>query len=158
MSLGSSVRHSLMNYRNSTHKFCFIESYDYAMADLVFPGKGAGAVLNSTAMPKSYDLEIYKGDYVEMLMTLKDSTGAVMDLTGYTATARIRSNFSSTDYFGFNVTIPNPELGKVRLYMPTSTSTTLEPGTYIWGFQVTNPNGDSRTYLAGDVTVYDEVT
>lgn len=128
------------------------------MADLVFPGKGAGAVLNSTAMPKSYDMEIYKGDYVEMLMTLKDSTGAAMNLTGYTATAKIRSNFTSTEFFGFNVTITDAVAGKIRLYLPSSVSTTLVPGSYIWGFQVTNPNGDSRTYLAGDVTVYDEVT
>ena len=127
------------------------------MADLVFPGKGSGAILNSSAMPKSYDMEIYKGDYVEIYVTLKDSTGTVMNLTGYTATARIRENFSSTTYFDFTVTIANPTSGIVKLYLPTSVSDTLTPGTYIWGFKVTNPSGDSRTYLAGDVTVYDEV-
>jgi hypothetical protein len=128
------------------------------MADLVFPGKTAGGPLNSSAMPSSYDLAIYKGDYVEVFVTLKDSTGTVLNLTGFTASARIRKDYVSTTFFDFTVTIPAPAEGKVRLYMPTAISKTLEPGDYIWGFSVTNPDGDSRTYLAGDVTVYDEVT
>lgn len=129
------------------------------MADLVFPEETVAGVLNTTAMPKSYDLRLYRGDYVEMLITMKDSTSAIMNLTGYTAAAKIKSDYEDITPFSFTVTIVAPATnGKIRIYLPTSVSKTIPPGDYIWDFEVINPSGDARTYLAGDVVVYDEVT
>jgi hypothetical protein len=41
---------------------------------------------------------------------------------------------------------------------PSSVTEDIAAGSYVWDFQVTNPSGNVRTYLAGDVIVYDEVT
>ena len=49
-------------------------------------------------------------------------------------------------------------LGVVEVFLPSSVTSTLLPGSYIYDFQITFTDGNTRTYLAGDVTVYPEVT
>lgn len=128
------------------------------MADLVFPGESPGPALNSDAMPSNHDLYIYKGDYVEIFVVLNDSLGDPLDLTGFTAAAQLKTNYDDSAPVDFECTIDAPLTGEVRIYLPSTSSSTLTPGDYIWDFQVANASGDVRTYLAGDVTVYDEVT
>ena len=41
---------------------------------------------------------------------------------------------------------------------PATTAALIANGDYIWDFQLTEPGGDIRTYLAGDVNVIPEVT
>ena len=43
------------------------------------------------------------------------------------------------------------------MYMSSAVSDLITPGDYVWNFQITAPNGDVRTYLAGDVKVYAQV-
>jgi hypothetical protein len=126
------------------------------MADLVFPGQG-GTSLNSAALPASNDLVVYKGDYVEIFVTIKDSSGTAISLAGATPKAQLKSDYNDRNPKDFTCTQPGPT-GQVRIYLPSSTTATLIPGSYIWDFQVTFAGGDTRTYLAGDVTVYNEVT
>lgn len=129
------------------------------MTDLVFPGETPGAPLNSDSMPANHDLYIYKGDYVELFVVLNDDEDVPLDLTGYSAAAQLKLDYEDVSPVDFTCTIVAPATdGRVRIYLPTTASSTLEPGSYIWDFQIENPDGDVRTYLAGDVTVYDEVT
>lgn len=44
----------------------------------------------------TYDLRIYQGDTFVLSLTWKDSTGAVIDLTAYTARMHIRKKIAST--------------------------------------------------------------
>jgi hypothetical protein len=126
------------------------------MADIVFPGQG-GTNLNSSALPSSNDLSIYKGDYVELFVTIKDQAGVAISLAGATPKAQLKSDYNDRDPKAFTCTQPGPT-GQVRIYLPSSITSLLVPGSYIWDFQVTFSGGDTRTYLAGDVTVYNEVT
>jgi len=126
------------------------------MADIVFPGQG-GTSLNSAALPASNDLVIYKGDYVELFVTIKDQAGVAINLTGSTPKAQLKADYSDRDPKAFTCSLPGPT-GQVRIYLPSTVTSTLVPGSYIWDFQVTFSGGDTRTYLAGDVTVYNEVT
>ncbi len=126
------------------------------MADIVFPGS-TGTVLNSTALPSNNDLVIYKGDFVELIITLKDSGGTPLDLVGTTPKASLKTDYSDRQPKDFTCTLTG-NTGQVRIYMPSSITSNLVPGSYIWDFQVTFSANDTRTYLAGDVTVYNEVT
>jgi hypothetical protein len=126
------------------------------MADLVFPGS-TGTTLNATALPANNDLIIYKGDYVELFVTIKDNLGVAISLSGATPKAQLKADYSDRNPKAFTCTLPGPT-GQVRIYLPSTITSTLIPGSYIWDFQVTFANGDTRTYLAGDVTVYNEVT
>lgn len=126
------------------------------MADLVFPGN-TGTTLNAAALPANNDLIIYKGDYVELFVTVKDSAGVAMNLTGTTPKAQLKADYADRNPKAFTCTL-TATTGQVRIYLPSSITSALIPGSYIWDFQVTFSGGDTRTYLAGDVTVYNEVT
>lgn len=128
------------------------------MADIVFPGSIAGGPLGSDYLPTNYDLVLYRGDYFSMNVTLKDSGGTPINLTGYSAQSSIRTSFDSPTSYDATVSISNPTTGVVTVKFPSLVTVDLEPGDYIWDFQVTEPSGDKRTYLAGDVKVYGEVT
>lgn len=127
------------------------------MADIVFPGQEAGGVLGQDFLPSNFDLVLYRGDYFPMKVSLKNPSGTALDLTGYTAKASIRSSYEDPTTFNFTSTI-NAAAGEVDIILPSSVSSTIPAGSYIWDFQVTEPGGNVRTYIAGDVTVYDEVT
>ena len=127
------------------------------MADIVYPGQTAGGPLNSGALPANNDLVIYKGDFMRLLVTIKDSLGAPVDLTDSVPKAVLKSDYSDRDPKPFVCTLTaNP--GEVEIFLSSAVTSTLLPGSYIWDFQITFTDGETRTYLAGDVTVYNEVT
>jgi len=129
------------------------------MADIVYPGDTAGGPINSSAMPSNWDLKIYEGDTVRFTVTVTDANDVPINLTGYSAAAQLKTSFSDATPVAFTCTITTPASGVVEVYLAPATTAALIAGTsYIWDFQLTEPDGDVRTYLAGDVTVVPEVT
>jgi hypothetical protein len=126
------------------------------MTDIVFPGQPAG-VLGQESLPANYDLVLYKGDYFETSVVIKDNVGTAINLTGYTAKCSIKSSYSASSSFDATCTITALS-GLVDIMFPSSVMEDIPAGSYVWDFQVTNPSGNVRTYIAGDVTVYGEVT
>lgn len=124
------------------------------MADLIFPGAPA-ATLGDTRLPENINLSLWQGDAQSYDILVKDEAGEAIDLTGCTAQAVIRQGFSGPQTVAFDciVVLPN----KVELRMDSATSKAIVPGEYVWNFQITSPNGDVRTYLAGDAVVLPEV-
>ena len=127
------------------------------MADIVYPGSVAGGPLNSGALPANNDLVLYKGDYLELFVTIKDGSGNPINLTGQTPAAELKAGYGDPSPVSFSCTLTGVT-GQVRIFLSSLATTNLLPGSYIWDFQITNGTGETRTYLAGDVTVYDEVT
>lgn len=125
------------------------------MADIIFPGEAPTGVLGETRLPQNVDLAFWKGDSQEFIVRFKTDAGAAMSITGYTPLAVMKASFNSTTSYTFTTTIQNTN--EVRVYLPSSISKTIPAGDYIWNLQLTAPNGDVRTYLAGDITVYAEV-
>jgi LEA14-like dessication related protein len=127
------------------------------MADIVFPGMAAGGPLGQDYLPANYDLVLYKGDYFSMTLTFKNPDDSPMDLTGYTAQCSIRATIGAAEGFAAELTI-TPLQGKVDVLFPSSITSDLSAGDYVWDFQLTNPDDNVRTYFAGDVKVYGEIT
>ena len=128
------------------------------MADIVYPGQTPESKLNLNALPSNADLIIYKGDYLELFVTLKDEAGVALDLTGFTPEAVLKADYYDRAPKPFTCTLDDAPAGRVRIFMSSTITSELMPGAYIWDFQVTDGSGETRTYLAGDVTVYNEVT
>lgn len=124
------------------------------MADIVYPGQLAGQLQQ---LPANYDLSLYKGDYFQTSVVLKDNSGSPINLSGYTAKCSIKSGYSAVDGWNATCTITAVD-GRVDIMFPSSVMETIDAGDYIWDFQVTNPGGNVRTYLTGDVKIWDEVT
>lgn len=127
------------------------------MADIVYTGETPKSVLNADAMPANFDMKIYKGDYVELFIIVEDSASNPLDLTGLVPRSNLRLNYFDEAAVSFTCTLTGVA-GEVRIYLPSSASRNLAVGSYIWDFEIVKPNGDSRTYLTGDVEVLNEVT
>jgi hypothetical protein len=126
--------------------------------DIVFPGQTPSGVLGQDLLPSNFDLVLYRGDYFSLNVTLTDATSAPINLTGYTAKSCIKSGYAASSEFDATCTIATPTNGVVNITFPSAVTETITAGSYIWDFQLTDPSGNVRTYLTGDVTVYDEVT
>jgi hypothetical protein len=125
------------------------------MADIVYAGQTPGGPLNKGALPSNYDLVIYKGDYVSVRLTMENSDNTPMNLTGAIPRAVLKSDYSDNYERPFECTV---EDNQIHIFLPSESCSELLPGSYIWDFQITFSSGQTRTFLAGDVTVYDEVT
>lgn len=127
------------------------------MADIVFPGLGAGGPIGQDYLPSNFDLVLYKGDYLPFSVTLKDNANAPIDLTGYTAQCSIMASYESLVSYDATCTIDALD-GQVDIVFPSTVTSTMDAGNYIWDFQLTDASGNVRTYFTGDVKVYGEVT
>jgi len=120
--------------------------------------------------PGVYDLEIYQGDTFRRTLRLRQRvldtdgvtwiSGAYIPLTGYTGAAQVRETKIATDVTAtMTVTVLDQTItpGGVTLYMPAS-ATSLITKDQVWDLQLTAPNGDVTTFLAGAVTLVQEVT
>lgn len=128
------------------------------MADLVYTGAPAGGPINSSAMPSNFDMVIYKGDAVEFFVNVKNNSGTAVNLTGKTVKAQLRPTYNGPVVAEFTCTLADPVNGRIRVYLPTTVTSSLLPASYIWDLQSTDATGDNRTYLTGDVVVTNEVT
>lgn len=126
------------------------------MADIVFPGQ-TGTTLNESSLPANHDLVIYKGDSLELLVAITNAVGTPMTLTGAVVVAWLKSDYNDRDPKPFTCVVTATP-GEVAVSMSDTLTSGLLPGSYIWDFQVTYASGITRTYIAGDVTVYNDVT
>jgi hypothetical protein len=126
------------------------------MADIVYPGQLAGGPIGAAYLPANYDLVLYRGDYISMSVTIKDSLGVPLNLTGHTAKCSIRASYTSASSYDATCTVDAAN-GKVLVEFLSSVTTDIVAGDYIWDFQTTIA-GNNRTYFAGDVKVLGEVT
>lgn len=127
--------------------------------------------------PAQYDIQLYRGDYFEITLRLRDGTwdgatfvpGPYKDLTGWVGQAQIRATpDASTVLATFTVelldqTVPETK-GGVRLFLPDEESAALNAPAAAWDFQLTEPGGSGdpservHTYLRGKVAIEKDVT
>jgi len=120
--------------------------------------------------PAQCDIQLYRGDYFEMTLRLREGTfngtaytpGAYLDLTGWTPKSEIRATVDTT---GSAMATLTAELldqgtipGGVHLSLPAAQSAGLTAASAVWDVQLTNPEGHVYTYLRGTVTITKDVT
>lgn len=125
------------------------------MADVVRPGENAGPPNGN--LPANVDLIVYKGDYFEILVNIKDGAGAAVNIVGQTPKAHLKTGYDDFLPTSFTCVLTGTP-GQVKLSLTSDVSSTLIPGSYIYDLQLTDGSGNVRTYMSGDVTVYNEVT
>lgn len=107
--------------------------------------------------PGQYNIEnLYAGASWDLLVTLKDSTGTGINLTGYQLEASIWSNQRTTKYADFTIDILSGTTGQIRLRLSDTTTSSLpaaEGRIGFWDLLLTEPGGNSYYWLRGDVSV-----
>lgn len=127
------------------------------MADIIYPGATPEADIGLTRLPENVDFSIWQGDFQEFYVRLTNQDASPIDLDGYTAEAVLKATFDAVTEYDFECTIQGVDNNEIKVYMSSAVVDTIPAGSYIWNLQVTNPDGDVRTLLAGDVTVLAQV-
>lgn len=98
-------------------------------------------------------LEIKAGQTKQLRVLYKDPAGAAIDLTGYTATLRVRRNYTAgtadvslTEVSGIVITAAS---GQLDITIPAGTTSGLS-GTYVWDLFVTSSGGIAYWLAGGD--------
>ena len=122
--------------------------------------------------PAQCDIQLYRGDYFEMTLRLREGTingstyapGAYLDLTGWQPKAEIRASVDSTGppLATFTTEVMDQEIagtkGGVHVFLPADTTAALTATNAVWDVQLTDTLDRVYTYLRGTVTITKDVT
>lgn len=109
-----------------------------------------------------YNATIDQGATWSVTVTYTDSTGAPINLTGYTAAMQVRQQYSSADP-DLTLTTANggiaitPLTGVVVITMTATQTASLEEGYYVYDVELTSGSFVDRM-MQGQLTVAPEVT
>lgn len=119
-------------------------------------------------MADSLDLEIIQGDTFRWIIMVQDSTGAALDLTGYTVRGQIRKAYTDVSPTEtFNVTIDPDQvtnMGKVTLLLNPAETAAINKGSYKYDVELeadtdgVQNNSEVHKLYRGSVTVLPEAT
>lgn len=117
------------------------------------------------AVPGTYDLEIYRGDDFERPIFLREKEvpgpGPYIDLTGWSGRAMYKAKVGdTTPVISFTVTILNQGsfLGGLTISLTKAQTAALTTFKGVWDLELTDDDGNTTTYLKGDVEVNKDVT
>jgi hypothetical protein len=82
---------------------------------------------------------------------LYQSGGKVIDLTGYSAASSLRKHRDSGTAVSFIVGFPDRKNGKIKISIPSWTTSRLKPGRYVYDILMTKPDGDKGIIVEGTI-------
>jgi hypothetical protein len=115
------------------------------------------------ALGNRYDLEIKQGATLSLTATWKDSTEAVINLTGYTARMQVRSAYDATSTILSLTSSSGITLGGAAGTIAITASATVTaaltaPWAGVWDLELVSGGGVVTRLLEGAATVSPEVT
>ena len=96
-------------------------------------------------------------DFTETL-TIKDSTGTVVDISGQTVTSKLRETHLSTSATSFTTAIVSGTAGTCSITLTDTVTAALTEGRYVWDLTTTTSGGIVTRRIEGRVTVTPSVT
>jgi len=96
-------------------------------------------------------------DYTETV-TVKDSTGTVVDLSGQTVTSKLRKTHLSTSATSFTTAIVSATDGTASITLTDTVTSALAEGRYVWDLTTTTSAGLVTRRIEGRATVTPSVT
>lgn len=98
--------------------------------------------------PATYNLRVQKRADHPMAVTFKDSSGAAMDLTGYTVLAQVWDKCRTSKLGDWTVTVTSAAAGQVTLKLPYTVTAVLPAEAY-YDVMLVAPSGLREYYLEG---------
>ena len=95
---------------------------------------------------------IDQGTDFSALIDVETSSSTVYDLTGFTVQAQMRKNYSSTSATTFSCS-HNGVLCQISMNLDKTSTTTLEPGRYLYDIEITSSGGAVTRVVEGTVSV-----
>lgn len=107
--------------------------------------------------PGTYNISLQRRADYSITLQFKDSTGAAIDLTGWSAAAQAWNQARTTKYADFTVTYTNRSTGTITIAL-TDEQTTTFPNEAYYDVLLTNPSGLKEYYLEGLIYVSEGYT
>lgn len=104
------------------------------------------------------NLYVDQGSFYRTYVTVANTDGTPMDLTGYTAASQMRKSYQSTGAYNFTTSISNPTQGRVRVELSSEQSRAIPAGKYLYDLEVTSPSGERTRVVEGIVLINPEIT
>ena len=106
------------------------------------------------------NLSIDQGATFTSDITVKDITGNVFDLTGYTAVAKLAKGYSSTRTRTAMTTAfaTDRTTGVLTISLTADQTSALDPERYVYDVEITSSTGTVTRVLEGIITVRPEVS
>ena len=91
-------------------------------------------------------------------VTVTDSNGDAVNLSGYSVAAQIRKTFLSSSATAFTASISNASSGEITISLTDTQTTALEAGRFVYDVLITASGGAKTRVVEGQVTVNPSVT
>jgi hypothetical protein len=105
-----------------------------------------------------YDITIEQGADYSLVLSVKDPSGAPVNLTGVSVRAHIREHSDGPKIAEFSVQISNAAQGIIRLSIPGATSESLPPTVAFYDVSLARANGVRQRVAEGRVTISRSIT
>jgi hypothetical protein len=107
--------------------------------------------------PATYNIRLQRRADYELLLRFKDSTGADLDLTGWTVYAQAWNQNRTSKYADFSVSYVNRSEGRVQLTLTDSQTATFANEVF-YDVLLQNTSGLLHYYLEGVIYVSEGYT
>jgi len=107
--------------------------------------------------PGTYNISLQRRADYSVTLQFKDSTGAAINLTGWTVAAQAWNQDRTTKYADFTVTYTNRSTGTIAIALTSVQTTTLSNEAY-YDVLLTNGSGLKEYYLEGIIYVSEGYT
>jgi hypothetical protein len=104
------------------------------------------------------NLFVDAGSSYSNIITVASSTGAPLNLAGYTVKSQLRKSYQSSVAYNFNASVLNAQAGQVRLELTPTQSEAIPPGRYLYDVEITSPTSSRTRVVEGVVTVTPQIT
>ena len=105
-----------------------------------------------------HNITIEKGINYDLTLTLKDSSGTVINITNYTFKSEIRRKAETGLIKAFTITKTNATGGVINLEMTGANTASLPTGKLQWDLVAKDDGNKVRRYVYGDVTVIEPIS
>ncbi len=103
--------------------------------------------------PGTYNMTVQRRADFSLQLVFKDSTGTVINLTGYTVYAQCWDEGRNIKYGDFAITYTNRANGIIDISLTDVQTATFETNTLYYDVLLEDPNGLREYYLEGVITM-----
>ena len=104
------------------------------------------------------NLYIDQGADFSTTISLTDSNGEILSLTGYSAIGQIRKTFGSSSIAATFSTSLVAATGQITLTLTDTITEAMDSGRYVYDVLITDSSGDKTRILEGQATVTPSVS
>ena len=104
------------------------------------------------------NLVVDQGSDFSSFITLEDTAGATVDLTGYSAAGMVRRTYKSSTAVSFTTSIPDPSSGEIKIQLSAAQTTAMKAGRYVYDLEITSSGGAVSRVVEGQLEVNPGVT